>query len=109
MKKILIFIGMTHLIFLSACTTTNLIQKGEDRNIITNLMNKSDVLEIMGEPSKALSLEGTLSYAKEGCPGHRLEVLQYETVKADQFVLFVINQNGFVCKKLFKNQKAVWN
>lgn len=97
------------LLFLSSCSSVNLIQKGEDRSIITNLMMKDDVVEIMGEPSKVLSVEGNSSYIKEGCPGKKLEVLQYETVKADQFVLFVINENNFVCKKLFKNQKAVWN
>lgn len=96
-------------LLLTACSTTNLIQKGEDRNIITNLMIKDDVIEIMGEPSKTLSVAGNPSYAKEGCPGKNLEVLQYETAKADQFVLFVINENQFVCKKLFKNQKALWN
>lgn len=106
MKKYL-FLFST--LFLNACSTTNLIQKGEDRNIITNLMVKDDVLEIMGEPSKLLSIPGNPSYTKEGCPGKNLEILQYETVKADQFVLFVINENKFVCKKLFKNQKALWN
>lgn len=72
-------------------------------------MTKNDLIEILGEPSKVIFLDGNPSYSKEGCQGNKLEVYQYESKKADQFVLFVLNQNQFVCKKLFKNQKAIWN
>ena len=95
-------------ITLSSCAS-GVIGKADDKYIITYFMTKNDVLEILGKPDTTIEIKGSDAYKKEGCTGNNLEILQYQSERADKFSLMVINEQGLVCKKLYKTQKAVWN
>jgi hypothetical protein len=96
------------LICLSSCAS-GVISGYDGGYVITYFMTKDDVLEILGKPEKTLEIVGSDSYKKEGCGGKKLELLQYQSDLGDQYTLIVINDQNIVCKKLFKNQRAVWN
>lgn len=93
---------------LSSCAS-GIISNGDDKYIITYFMTKNDVLDILGKPDTTIEIKGSDAYKKEGCTGNNLEILQYQSERADKFSLMVINDQGYVCKKLYKEQKAVWN